>query len=52
MLPSALGAGEGGFFRAPTADAVFGGILASTVLSLVVPSLFLIRGDLARLLPV
>lgn len=36
MLPSALGVGEGGSFRAPMAVAVLGGIIASTVLSLVV----------------
>ncbi len=51
MLPSALGVGEGGTFRAPMATAVIGGILVSTVLSLViVPSFFLIMDDLARLL--
>jgi multidrug efflux pump subunit AcrB len=51
MLPSALGVGEGGSFRAPMAIAVIGGILVSTVLSLVVvPSFFLIMDDLQRLL--
>jgi multidrug efflux pump subunit AcrB len=51
MLPSALGVGEGGTFRAPMAIAVIGGILVSTVLSLViVPSFFLIMDDLSRLL--
>ena len=51
MLPSALGVGEGGPFRAPMATAVIGGIIVSTVLSLViVPSFFLIMDDLARLL--
>ena len=51
MLPSALGVGEGGAFRAPMAIAVIGGIAASTVLSLVVvPSLFLVMDDLQRLL--
>ncbi|HOZ33362.1 MAG TPA: efflux RND transporter permease subunit, partial [Tabrizicola sp.] len=35
MLPSALGVGEGGAFRAPMAIAVTGGIIVSTVLSLV-----------------
>ncbi|MCC6306035.1 MAG: efflux RND transporter permease subunit [Rhodobacteraceae bacterium] len=51
MLPPALGVGEGGSFRAPMATAVIGGILASTVLSLVVvPSFFLIMDDLQRLL--
>ncbi len=51
MLPSALGVGEGGEFRAPMAIAVIGGIIVSTVLSLVVvPSFFLIMDDLSRLL--
>ncbi|MCU0911081.1 MAG: efflux RND transporter permease subunit [Rhodobacteraceae bacterium] len=51
MLPSALGVGEGGSFRAPMAIAVIGGIVVSTVLSLVVvPSFFLIMDDLQRLL--
>jgi multidrug efflux pump subunit AcrB len=51
MLPSALGVGEGGSFRAPMAIAVIGGILVSTVLSLViVPSFFLIMDDLSRVL--
>ena len=49
MLPSAMGAGEGGSFRAPMAIAVIGGIIVSTVLSLViVPSFFLIMDDLSR----
>ncbi len=49
MLPSALGVGEGGSFRAPMATAVIGGIIVSTVLSLViVPSFFLIMDDLQR----
>ena len=51
MLPSALGVGEGGTFRSPMAIAVIGGIIVSTVLSLVVvPSFFLIMDDLSRLL--
>jgi hydrophobe/amphiphile efflux-1 (HAE1) family protein len=51
MLPSALGVGEGGSFRAPMAIAVIGGIIVSTVLSLVVvPSFFMIMDDLSRLL--
>jgi len=50
MLPSALGVGEGGAFRAPMAIAVMGGIIVSTVLSLVVvPSLYLVMDDLSRL---
>ncbi len=41
MVPSALALGEGGEFRAPMAVAVIGGLLLSTVLSLLfVPSLF------------
>src|SRR3546814_17973272 len=51
MLPSALGVGEGGSFRAPMAIAVMGGIIVSTVLSLVVvPAFFLIMDDLSMLL--
>jgi multidrug efflux pump subunit AcrB len=51
MLPSAMGVGEGGSFRAPMAIAVIGGIIVSTVLSLVVvPSFFLIMDDLSQLL--
>lgn len=50
MLPSALGVGEGGSFRAPMATAVIGGIIVSTILSLVVvPAFFLIMDDLSRL---
>ena len=41
MVPSALAVGEGGEFRAPMAVAVIGGLILSTVLSLLfVPSLF------------
>ncbi len=51
MLPSALGVGEGGAFRAPMATAVIGGIIVSTVLSLVVvPSFYLIMDDLSSLI--
>lgn len=51
MLPSALGVGEGGAFRAPMATAVIGGIIVSTVLSLVVvPSFYLIMDDISRFL--
>ncbi len=50
MLPSALGVGEGGAFRAPMAIAVMGGIIVSTVLSLVVvPSMYLVMDDISRL---
>ena len=41
MLPSALAVGSGGEFRAPMAIAVIGGLISSTVLSLVfVPAVF------------
>ena len=41
MIPSAMAVGEGGEFRAPMAIAVIGGLLVSTLLSLLfVPSLF------------
>ncbi|MCV3736171.1 efflux RND transporter permease subunit [Rhizobium sp. TRM96647] len=43
MLPSAFGVGDGGEFRAPMAIAVIGGLLVSTILSLIViPSFHLI----------
>ncbi|WP_244448000.1 efflux RND transporter permease subunit [Neorhizobium vignae] len=46
MAPSALGVGDGGEFKAPMAIAVIGGLLVSTVLSLIViPSLHLIMSD-------
>jgi len=51
MLPSALGTGEGGEFRAPMAIAVIGGLLSSTLLSLVfVPAVFVVLDDVARLI--
>jgi hydrophobic/amphiphilic exporter-1 (mainly G- bacteria), HAE1 family len=50
MLPSAMASGEGGEFRAPMAIAVIGGLLVSTVLSLVfVPSFFTVMDDLGWL---
>ncbi|QFR33650.1 efflux RND transporter permease subunit [Ancylobacter sp. TS-1] len=50
MMPSALGLGEGGDFRSPMAIAVIGGLIASTVLSLVfVPAVFTLMDDLGRL---
>ncbi|MDR4306234.1 efflux RND transporter permease subunit [Chelatococcus sambhunathii] len=50
MVPSAMAFGEGGSFRAPMAIAVIGGLIASTVLSLVfVPAAFTILDDLRRL---
>lgn len=49
MVPSALGTGEGGEFRAPMAIAVIGGLAVSTVLSLVfVPSFFTLMDDVSR----
>ena len=51
MLPSALALGEGGAFRAPMAIAVIGGLITSTLLSLVfVPSVFSVMDDLSRIL--
>ncbi len=50
MLPSAMGIGEGGEFRAPMAIAVIGGLIAATFLSLVfVPSFYIVMDDLANL---
>jgi hydrophobe/amphiphile efflux-1 (HAE1) family protein len=50
MIPSALAAGEGGEFRAPMAIAVIGGLLVSTLLSLLfVPSFYIVMDDVARL---
>jgi hydrophobe/amphiphile efflux-1 (HAE1) family protein len=47
MVPSAFALGDGGEFRAPMAIAVIGGLLVSTVLSLIViPSLHLIVSSL------
>jgi multidrug efflux pump subunit AcrB len=49
MLPSAFALGDGGEFRAPMAIAVIGGLLVSTILSLVfVPSFFSVMDDLSR----
>ena len=49
MVPSALGLGDGGEFRSPMAVGVIGGLLVSTVLSLVfVPSFYLVMDDLSR----
>jgi multidrug efflux pump subunit AcrB len=51
MLPSALGAGEGGEFRSPMAIAVIGGLISSTLLSLVfVPAVFVVLDDFAGFL--
>ncbi|QCK84787.1 efflux RND transporter permease subunit [Phreatobacter aquaticus] len=49
MVPPALGMGDGGEFRAPMAIAVIGGLLVSTVLSLVfVPSFYTVMDDVGR----
>jgi multidrug efflux pump subunit AcrB len=49
MFPAALGLGEGGGFRAPMAIAVIGGLIASTLLSLVfVPAAFSLIDDFGR----
>jgi multidrug efflux pump subunit AcrB len=46
MVPAALALGDGGEFRAPMAIAVMGGLLVSTLLSLVfVPSFYTIMDD-------
>jgi multidrug efflux pump subunit AcrB len=49
MLPSALALESGGEFRAPMAIAVIGGLISSTVLSLLfVPAVFMLMDDVAR----
>jgi hydrophobe/amphiphile efflux-1 (HAE1) family protein len=49
MLPSALALDSGGEFRAPMAIAVIGGLVSSTVLSLVfVPAVFALMDDIAK----
>jgi multidrug efflux pump subunit AcrB len=46
MFPSALGLGDGGGFRSPMAIAVIGGLVMSTMLSLVfVPAVFTVLDD-------
>ena len=50
MMPSALSFGAGGEFRSPMALAVIGGLVFSTVLSLVfVPAMFMLMDDASRL---
>jgi multidrug efflux pump subunit AcrB len=50
MMPSALAIGAGGEFRSPMALAVIGGLLFSTVLSLVfVPAMFMLMDDVGAL---
>jgi hypothetical protein len=47
MLPTALAIGEGGEFRAPMARAVIGGLITSTLLTLiVVPVVYTFFDDL------
>ena len=51
MLPSALGLDSGGEFRSPMAIAVIGGLISSTVLSLVfVPAVFIVIDDISGLI--
>jgi multidrug efflux pump subunit AcrB len=51
MVPSALGLGDGGEFRAPMAIGVIGGLIVSTLLSLVfVPSFYTVMDDASGLL--
>jgi hypothetical protein len=51
MLPSALSLDSGGEFSAPMAVAVIGGLISSTVLSLVfVPAVFIAMDDLSQLI--
>jgi HAE1 family hydrophobic/amphiphilic exporter-1 len=48
MVPSALGLGDGGEFRAPMAIGVIGGLIVSTLLSLVfVPSFYTVMDDVS-----
>ncbi len=50
MVPSALGIGDGGEFRAPMAIGVIGGLVVSTLLSLVfVPSFYTVMDDISGL---
>ncbi|MHB2166914.1 efflux RND transporter permease subunit [Alsobacter sp. R-9] len=49
MVPSAMALGDGGEFRSPMAIAVIGGLIVSTLLSLVfVPAVFLVMDDVSR----
>jgi multidrug efflux pump subunit AcrB len=51
MFPSALAIGAGGEFRSPMAIAVIGGLIVSTMLSLLfVPAFFLVMDDISRVL--
>jgi multidrug efflux pump subunit AcrB len=51
MMPSALAFGAGGEFRSPMALAVIGGLVFSTILSLVfVPAMFMMMDDIGNLI--
>ena len=51
MMPSALAFGAGGEFRSPMALAVIGGLVFSTILSLVfVPAMFMMMDDFGALI--
>ena len=51
MMPSALAVGAGGEFRSPMALAVIGGLLFSTILSLVfVPAMFMVMDDIGTVI--
>jgi hydrophobe/amphiphile efflux-1 (HAE1) family protein len=51
MVPAALALGSGGEFRSPMAVAVIGGLISSTLLSLVfVPAVFVVMDDTGRFL--
>ncbi len=51
MTPSALAVGAGGEFRSPMALAVIGGLIFSTMLSLVfVPAMFMVMDDFGALI--
>src|SRR5271169_1704936 len=51
MMPSALAFGAGGEFRSPMALAVIGGLIFSTILSLVfVPAMFMVMDDIGALI--
>jgi multidrug efflux pump subunit AcrB len=51
MLPSALSFGAGGEIRSPMAIAVIGGLIFSTILSLIfVPAMFAMMDDLSKLI--
>ncbi len=50
MVPTAMGVGDGGEFRSPMAIGVIGGLVVSTVLSLVfVPAFFTLMDDVGRI---